>query len=195
MGKISLKSLDIFFNCSLFIIGSYVFIVFTLRWRNSADFESNSTSTECRVVERNQIMACGRRKYGRGYKYGAVVKYCNNKILYRSDNECSRRIPVGEVRPCRVHNDCDKFKWNNDNTINITATFVGVGLLVLSVLFAITIYRCSRKTKVVPSTTTRQTPHQTSNPDDVELEIKSDPEIIEPEQPTKGCPDDMDSVV
>ena len=189
-----------FFGCVMLIIGLPVFIVFTLRWRNSADFESNSTSTECRVVKRKTIMTCKREDgdyLGTQWGYNVEVRFCNNKILYRGDDECNySAIPVGEVRPCRVHDNCDSFKWNHATEKNKNSSFVGAGFLGVSfVLFAVAFYCHLRKKKVVPPTTTRQTPHQTSNPDDVELEIKSDPEIIEPEQPTKGCPDDMDSVV
>ena len=191
------RAILVFFACVMLIIGLPVFIVFTLRWRDSVDFEENSTLTDCRVVQRKTIKICENEDYtyrGTTWGYNVEVRFCNNKILYRGDDGCNySAIPVGEVHPCRVHNNCDKFKWNHETEKNKNGSFVGAGFLGVSlVLFAVAFYCHLRKKKVVPPTTIRQTPHQTSNPDNVgvKVEVKRDPEIIEPEQPTKGCPDD-----
>ena len=63
-------------------------------------------------------------------------------------------------------------KWNHDNLRNVVATFVGVGNSdIVCFIHDRNLSLSEKEKKVVPPTTTRQTPHQTSNTEDVELEI------------------------
>ena len=124
-----------------FIIGLPVFIVFTLRWRDSVDFEENSTLTGCTVVGIKTVRKCigkGGSTTGYEWAYNVHVALCDNKILYRADDNCNgEALQNGTTHSCKVHNDCDSFKWNHDTEANKNSSFIGAGFLAASFLVAV----------------------------------------------------------
>ena len=177
-----------------FIIGLPMFIVFTLRWRDSVDFEENSTLTDCTVVKVKTIQTCtddNGAYTGTRWGYNVEVPLCNNKNLYRGDDTCNdAAISLGSTRLCRVHDDCETFKWKHQTEVNKNVSFVGAGILGVSfVLFAVAFYLCLKKKNSHSTTRVTAAPEVSSPNDNKVMDIPNN-------KTNPTCPDDYsDSVV
>eukprot|EP01060_Flectonema_neradi_P017105 TRINITY_DN2385_c0_g1_i2.p1 TRINITY_DN2385_c0_g1~~TRINITY_DN2385_c0_g1_i2.p1 ORF type:complete len:206 (+),score=30.61 TRINITY_DN2385_c0_g1_i2:65-619(+) len=124
------------FGVTLFVVGLPLFVVFYLRWQDSVDFEDNSTVTTCKILQvtTSQICTDDNGAYaGTKWGYNVETPRCPGAVIYRGDDTCNDSpLLVNSSRECRVHDDCQRFKWKHHTTANKNYAFVGAALLGLS---------------------------------------------------------------
>eukprot|EP01060_Flectonema_neradi_P017104 TRINITY_DN2385_c0_g1_i1.p1 TRINITY_DN2385_c0_g1~~TRINITY_DN2385_c0_g1_i1.p1 ORF type:complete len:208 (+),score=16.34 TRINITY_DN2385_c0_g1_i1:62-625(+) len=167
------------FAIIFFIVGLPVFIAFYLRWQDSVDFEDNSTVTTCKILQVTTSQICTDDNGGyTGTKWGYNVETprCPGAVIYRGDDTCNDSpLLVNSSRECRVHDDCQRFKWKHHTTTNKNSAFVGAAFLglsfVLCIIFCVLFVQNQRR-----KAQDRELPHPRPQPDtcpddNIEVEV------------------------
>eukprot|EP01060_Flectonema_neradi_P031918 TRINITY_DN496_c2_g1_i1.p1 TRINITY_DN496_c2_g1~~TRINITY_DN496_c2_g1_i1.p1 ORF type:complete len:275 (+),score=57.71 TRINITY_DN496_c2_g1_i1:365-1189(+) len=143
-------------GCAAFIAGVPVCIVYSLKWKASVEYERESVEDTCTVLTSEVETSC-KDKYGKvlGHKWTYTVKtsQCGDKVLCRTDDTCNKNpLPVGLVRDCRIHFNCESFKWRSKTEVNRVGSIVGGGVIGISlILLGISIGNLYKKHKKAKS--------------------------------------------
>eukprot|EP01060_Flectonema_neradi_P031927 TRINITY_DN496_c2_g1_i8.p1 TRINITY_DN496_c2_g1~~TRINITY_DN496_c2_g1_i8.p1 ORF type:complete len:254 (+),score=53.11 TRINITY_DN496_c2_g1_i8:81-842(+) len=143
-------------GCAAFIVGVPVCIVYSLKWKASVEYERESVEGTCTVLTSVIDSTCkGRHGTIEGHRWTYTVKssQCGDKVLCRTDDTCNKNpLPVGLVRDCRIHFNCESFKWRSKTEVNRVGSIVGGGVIGISlILLGISIGNLYKKHKKAKS--------------------------------------------